>query len=172
MRKIEKAEEALMDQNNGSTARASLNGEARAVHREIPQIDVSMHLPDYPGSRFPRYGLRLSVPETERKDSPHRPVDFLFHARTPEESLRTTSQLRSIKCTPEGLRHMPRADLHPVQILSPGQTLRGHPYYRIVFLAKSCMDLIPNLQKPFHQVFAGHLGLCGVGSSGFIGRLL
>lgn len=88
-----------------------------AIHHEIPQIDVSMHLPNYPGSRQPLFGQRLLLPENQETCSPHRPVDFLFRAHNFAEAVCTGARLQSTTCTLTELRKRFLSDPHPVQIV-------------------------------------------------------
>ena len=118
-----KMNEGIMVPENRGEAIVRAN-DAKGVlsaHRGIPQIDVSMQLTCYPGSQFPLFGVRLEVPETSEIGSRRTLVEFLFHARSLVESLRTAYQLRPIKCTLKELRPLLLSGRYPVRTLHPDQ---------------------------------------------------
>lgn len=89
----------------------------RSIHREIPQIDVSMHLPNSPGLQQPVFGRRILIAETPKKHSPRTPIDLLFRARTFLEAIYTGDRIQSIKCTLIELRKHFVSTPYPVQIV-------------------------------------------------------
>jgi len=84
---------------------------------EIPQIDVSMHLPNYPGRQGCLFGLRLLLEESPRTGSRRIPVDLLFRADSVPEFLRAAWQLLPIKYTLQELLPLRSAAPYPTEIL-------------------------------------------------------
>jgi hypothetical protein len=83
---------------------------------EIQQVDVSTHLPDYPGSEWHLFGCVLSVPRTEAADSLCEPIIFLFRGRSLATAQKTAALLQSTKWRLEELQPRLLGNWHPVQI--------------------------------------------------------
>jgi hypothetical protein len=87
------------------------------AHLETPRIDVSMHLPSYPGLLSPLFGRRILFAKTEEIDSPRIPVDFLFRAHNFQESLHIGDLLQSIVSPRLRCREQLLEDQYPAQIV-------------------------------------------------------
>ncbi len=96
------------------------------AHGEIPQIDVSMHHPDYPGSHAPLFGRRLVSRDSHEKYSGYRAVDFLFRARSFAEALRLAVQLQPRGWQPEELRPWFVEAPYPIQTFPLNHISRKH----------------------------------------------
>lgn len=83
----------------------------------IPQIDVSMLMPNYPGSQSHLFGRLLSIAESPERCLPCKPIVVLFRDRTFEESLLTASLIQSRGWTPAALQRSFLVDPHPIEIV-------------------------------------------------------
>lgn len=92
------------------------------VRHEIPQIDVSRQLPNYPGMQSPVFGLRTEVVEIPGKCSPYKQVDLLFRASNFAESLATAVLLRPTRYTPEELPQRFVEVPYPIQTVQLNQS--------------------------------------------------
>lgn len=102
-------------------------GNCLSTCHEIPQIDVSMHLPSYRGSGLPLVGCVVLCSENPQELSAQRPFLFLFQAYSPEEFQMLCDGLQSIECIPEGLLPLPPERQYPLQICDVSQVLQQLP---------------------------------------------
>ena len=88
---------------------------------EIPQIDVSMLMPCYPG-RFCRLGgVRVCAEASPARHSGHKHIDLLFRVSSPTQFLAAASRLRSIRLRPEAYRRRILAGPYPIEIFQEEQ---------------------------------------------------
>ena len=100
------------------------------VLAEIPQVDVSKLLPNFPGYKYPPAACLIYAQETGAGYSKYIPIVALFRARTRSESLQTAAQLLSIKWTLKGFQPRFLGEQDRYQIVPAGS--RGkeevHPF--------------------------------------------
>ena len=84
---------------------------------EIPQVDVSMHLPSYPGSEWPLFGCATSALDNRVGGSKCKPVVLLFRARNLEESRQIAGLLQPIELRLEELLPMFLLRRHHLEIV-------------------------------------------------------
>lgn len=87
------------------------------AHYEIPQIDVSMLMPYYPGPHAPLCGVRIFAKAMQGKDSLYKPFDLLFRADNFSQFELVEHQLQSIEWQQEELQPWILSDIYPIQIV-------------------------------------------------------
>lgn len=83
-------------QNRSALVSTANSGLHLSAYHDIPQVDVSMHLPSYRGSKLPLVGCVSLCTENPQADSPRKPCLFLFQAYSPEEFQELAVWLQSI----------------------------------------------------------------------------
>jgi len=96
---------------------------------EIPQVDLSKLLPNFPGYRCPPAACLIYVQETGAGYSKYIPIIALFRANTRSESLQAAAQLLSIKWSLEGLppRFLGEKDRYQIVPAGSGDTVATLP---------------------------------------------
>jgi len=91
----------------------------------IPQVDISMLLPDYPGKAGCLVGVRLYVEDTGEKGSEYKPCDVLFRVDS-LQSFRTTASLLPGGVWPrEVVERLILSKPYPIQIVSEDQMIHA-----------------------------------------------
>lgn len=85
---------------------------------EIPQIDISMLMPNFPGSIFPLFGVRLSLKTNDKKDSPLEQYDFLFRACSLSVFLKDLGMIRRLETETNINPQDTLAEPYPIQAVS------------------------------------------------------